>query len=238
MIKLSVVVPCYNEEKNIPLLIEKFSEAIYKRKASDEIEVVLVNNGSTDNSSTVFNTLLPRYKFVKLVTIGINNGYGFGFIQGLNACSGEYIGWTHADLQTDPNDVLKAFEIIKKDNSNNLFIKGSRRGRSIYDNFFTLGMSIFESIFLFTHLYEINAQPNIFPKAFFKCWQEPPYDFSLDLYVYYLSKKHKLKQVRFSVSFPSRLFGVSKWNTGLKSKLSFVKRTIKFSYELRKRGIK
>ena len=42
--KLSIVVPCYNEADNIPLILERFDEVI----KTDEVEVILVNNGSTD----------------------------------------------------------------------------------------------------------------------------------------------------------------------------------------------
>lgn len=45
--KLSIVVPCYNEADNIPLILERFNEVIN----NNEVEVVLVNNGSTDNSA-------------------------------------------------------------------------------------------------------------------------------------------------------------------------------------------
>ena len=47
--KLSIVIPCYNEEKNIPFLLKKFSEII----SNEDLEVILVNNGSTDNSQKV-----------------------------------------------------------------------------------------------------------------------------------------------------------------------------------------
>ena len=45
--KLSIIVPCYNESKNIPIILERFAAIINR----EDIEVVLVNNGSTDNSS-------------------------------------------------------------------------------------------------------------------------------------------------------------------------------------------
>ena len=57
--KLSVVVPCYNEENNIPLILERFGKLIKR----EDIEVILVNNGSTDNSAVVLEELLPRYPF-------------------------------------------------------------------------------------------------------------------------------------------------------------------------------
>lgn len=227
--KLSVVVPCYNEEENIPLILERFGEIIKR----DDVEVILVNNGSTDGSSKVLEELLPKYPFAKTTLVPVNQGYGYGILQGLKECSGEYIGWTHADMQTDPADILKAFAIIEKEKEP-VFVKGNRKGRPFLDVFFTAGMSLFETCYLHKNLYDINAQPNIFPKTFFAQWENPPYDFSLDLYALYMARVKGLKVVRFPVLFPERIHGESKWNTGLKSKWKFIKRTMEFSVKLKK----
>lgn len=227
--KLSIVVPCYNEEQNIPLILERFGELIQR----DDIEVILVNNGSTDNSAQVLEELLPQYSFAKTTLVEVNQGYGYGILQGLRQCSGEYIGWTHADMQTDPADILKALEIIEQQKGL-VFVKGNRKGRPLFDVFFTMGMSLFESCYLQEKLYDINAQPNIFPKVFFDSWENPPYDFSLDLYALYTARRKKLRVIRFPVLFPERIYGESKWNTGLKSKWKFIKRTLDFSVKLKR----
>lgn len=229
--KLSIVVPCYNEEENIPLILERFEEIIEQK----DIEVILVNNGSTDNSAQILADLLPKYSFVKTVLVEVNQGYGYGILQGLYMCRGEYIGWTHADMQTDPADIIKALEIIERERGL-VFVKGNRKGRPLFDVFFTMGMSLFETCYLHKKLYDINAQPNVFPKIFFDEWEEPPHDFSLDLYALYMAGKKGLKVVRFPVLFPERIHGQSKWNTGLKAKWKFIKRTVDFSVKLKKSG--
>ena len=116
--KLSIVVPCYNEEKNIPLILEKFKNIIKK----EEIEVVLVNNGSTDNSKDILEKLVPNYSFARIVSVPENKGYGYGVVQGLKEANGDFIGWTHADLQTDPFDVIKAYKIFEEKNGIKEFI--------------------------------------------------------------------------------------------------------------------
>lgn len=229
--RLSIVVPCYNEEKNIPLILEKFNEVINR----DDIEVLLVNNGSTDNSKNIMNKLIPNFTFARVVTVENNQGYGFGITSGLKEAQGKFIGYTHADMQTDPADVLKALEIIEKQNNpKNCYVKGDRKGRAIFDHFFTLGMSAFETIYLGEKLWDINAQPNIFHKSFFEKLTNIPKDFSLDLYFLYTAQIQGLEVIRFDVIFPERIHGESSWNTGFSSKWKFIKRTLDFSFKLKK----
>ena len=230
--KLSIIVPCYNEEKNIPLILEKFSSVI---KEAD-IEVLLVNNGSTDNSEQIMTDLLTKHSFARVVKVEVNQGYGFGITSGLKEARGEFIGYTHADMQTAPGDLLKGLEILEKQyNPKNTYIKGDRKGRSLFDQFFTIGMSFFETFYLGKKLWDINAQPNIFHKSFFESVKKScPKDFSLDLYFLYMAQKSKLNVIRFDVVFPKRLYGESSWNDGLASKWKFIKRTLDFSYKLKK----
>ena len=230
--RLSIIVPCYNEAENIPKLLAAYSEVI----TCNDLEIILVNNGSTDETAQVLTQLLPHYEsFLKVVTVPVNQGYGFGILEGLRAATGEFIGWTHGDLQTPPRDVIRALSIIEENGSRpTLYVKGNRTGRPLFDEFFTIGMSIFESLYLGTKLSDINAQPNIFHKSFFARWDNPPHDFSLDLYVFYLARKQELEIIRFTVPFLKRQHGSSKWNTGILAKWKFIKRTIKFSVELKK----
>lgn len=229
--KLSIVVPCYNEEKNIPLVLERFKSVIKR----DDVEIIIVNNGSVDNSAIVLEKMLPDYPFVKVVTVQVNQGYGFGILSGLNAAQGQYIGWTHADMQTDPIDVIKALELIEQlNNPNDIYVKGLRKGRPLFDEFFTVGMSLFESILLGCKLWDINAQPNIFHRSLFESWKDAPYDFSLDLFALYTAQKSNFKIKRINVIFPERVHGYSSWNNGLASKWKFIKRTVDYSFKLRK----
>ena len=234
--KLSIIIPCYNEAKNIPLILEKFALCI----KDEDFEVVLVNNGSTDDSSDVLWRLLPKYPFARTILVPINQGYGYGILQGLRTAKADFVGWTHADMQTDPSDVIKAYHILEKENWNKiLYIKGNRKGRSLFDQLFTSGMSIFESIYLGKKLYDINAQPNIFSRQFFESWQNPPDDFSLDLYALYMARRAKLDVRRIEVVFPPRIHGESHWNNGsLSAKWKFIQRTLNFSKKLKKEGIR
>ncbi|MEI8012251.1 MAG: glycosyltransferase family 2 protein [Candidatus Omnitrophota bacterium] len=232
--KLSIVVPCYNEARNIPLILERFARAA----EGYPFELVLVDNGSQDGSEKVLTALLPRYLFARSVRVHVNQGYGFGILQGLKAATGDYLGWTHADMQTDPADCFKAMDIMARAGyPGDFLIKGSRRGRPWTDEIFTWGMGVFETFFFGCFLWDINAQPNIFHRSFYAAWQDAPHDFALDLYVFCRARACRMKVVRFPVVFPGRVHGVSSWNTGLASKWKFICRTLSYSITLRKRII-
>ena len=230
MINLSIVIPCFNEAKSLPKLVKDFSKKL-KRK---DVELILVNNGSNDSSETILLNLKKNYNFLKTIRLKKNNGYGNGVLQGLKKAKGQYISWTHADLQTDPYDVIIGFEKFKKELSPKIFIKGNRLGRPFKDVVFTIGMSIFETILLKNFFWDVNAQPNIFHKNFFNMLEKIPLDFSFDLFFYFNAKKKNLKILRFPVKYPQRKFGVSHWNTDFKNKMKFIKRTIKYSFQLKK----
>ena len=158
---------------------------------------------------------------------------GFGILAGLNASKGDVIGWTHADMQTDPQDVLQVFALFETYGSN-IFVKGRRYGRPVADTIFTVGMSVFESLLLKKMMWDINAQPTFFSRDFFETWQEPPHDFSFDLYAYYLAQCAHLPIYRFPVKFGERAHGVSHWNVNWSEKRRFIQRTVAFSLQLRK----
>lgn len=232
--KLSVVVPCYNEEENIPLILKRFSEAV----RWDDVEVILVDNGSVDGTPGLLRKMLPDYPFARTVRVDVNRGYGYGIVQGLKACTGEFLGWTHADMQTDPADLVRALDILEEHGGGpHLFVKGKRKGRPLPDRFFTAGMGLFETLYMGTGLYDVNAQPNVFSRSFFETWKNPPDDFSLDLYALYMAKRAGLRIERFDVVFPERIHGRSHWNNGLLSKWGFIKRTVAFSRKLKREGI-
>lgn len=228
--KLSLIIPCYNEAANLPLLLERCS-SLAKHK---NIEVILVDNGSTDSSPEVLQALLPLYPHCRSIRLPINQGYGFGILSGLRCAHGDILAWTHADMQTDPNDVLAGVTQFNF-HGQDIYVKGRRIKRPLTDAIFTIGMSIFETLLLQTRLWDINAQPNIFTRKFFESWVNPPHDFSLDLYAYFLARHQDIPIYRFPVEFRKRAHGSSHWNINWIAKIRFIRRTIKFSFELKKR---
>jgi len=227
----SLIIPCYNEAASLPSLIARCTEVFTR----DEVEVILVDNGSTDDSPRILAERLAGHPVVRSVRVEHNQGYGFGILSGLRAARGRILGWTHADLQTDPADALRGLKLFEAaDDPERLFVKGRRYGRPPADVFFTVGMSGFETLLLQKPLWDINAQPTLFPRSLFDIWSQPPHDFSLDLYAYYQAKVAGLRVRRFPVRFGNRLHGQSHWNVNWQAKVKFIRRTVTFSLQLRR----
>ncbi len=232
---LSVIIPCYNEEKNIPHIVAKL-KALLRDKPHEECEVLLVDNGSTDHSANVFMKVLAGVEEnIKVVTVGKNQGYGHGILYGLAQAKGEYLAWTHADLQTDPADVFKALDIFLLAEQQPILVKGYRRNRKRGEAFFSWCMALFSSMVLKLRLTEINAQPKLFHRSFYEQIKEQaPLDFSLDLYFLFKAKKQGLI-LDFPVFFLPRLYGEAKGGSGssLKTRLKLIRRTLRYILELR-----
>ena len=191
--KFSIVIPCYNEKDNIKLLLDKFLDSIAKfeedRKFdSNDFELILVDNGSTDGTNDLLKKINDKYWFCKVVHTRVNLGYGGGIKLGLDHCKGEYIGWTHADLQADPEDVLRGFEICNNNaRSDILYIKVDAV-KKIYGQNILKGNQTFEFIYSLTGMMTSILSPIYSQKA---CWNKHtmPQATSLDLFFYYLAKK-------------------------------------------------
>lgn len=227
--KLSIIIPCYNEELSLKKLVDNCLEYI-----NNDVEIILVDNGSSDNT---FESLLSLRLPSNLVPVRVekNIGYGNGILYGLNLAKGEVISWTHADLQTDVSDVLKGYKKFENELiSKKCMVKGERKNRNFLDFFFTFCMGIYSSILLNKWMYDINAQPKIFHRSFLEEFENPPLDFSLDLYLIYFFKHRNIKVKTFPVIFKNREYGEAKGGGTIKGKIKLIIRTFKYIHKLKK----
>lgn len=102
--KLSIVVPCYNEAATLPLLHQRVS-AVAHAVAGDDHEIVLVNDGSRDDSWTIMQRLAAADPRVVAINLSRNHGHQLALTAGLDLCAGEEILIIDADLQ-DPPELL------------------------------------------------------------------------------------------------------------------------------------
>lgn len=130
-ILLSIIVPIYNEEKTIKEILEKLSEL--KKKKTD-IEIIVINDGSKDNSLNILKSLNTHYEL--LISDTVNRGKGYAVKKGIEAAKGKYITFQDGDLEFEPYDLLKFFNVIEKFDPD--LIIGSRFNYSEYTRSFNI----------------------------------------------------------------------------------------------------
>ncbi|MBN2092922.1 glycosyltransferase family 2 protein [candidate division KSB1 bacterium] len=101
--KYSFVVPIYNERENLPLLYENITAAM--KSISNDYEIVLVDDGSTDGSCAVIQKLAKFNPKVHYLFFNRNHGQTAAFDAGFKAAQGEFIITMDADLQVDAHDL-------------------------------------------------------------------------------------------------------------------------------------
>jgi glycosyltransferase involved in cell wall biosynthesis len=227
MLSLSIVIPCYNEFENLNLLIKKI-ESLFKFDVL--LNVIIVNNGSTDGTQVFLDNYIKKTKFnIQILNIKENIGYGHGILKGVNIANGDIIAWTHADLQCDPKDTIDAYNKLIKYKNKKIILKGKRKGRGIIDYFFTLGMGMICSLYFRKILFDINAQPKMFYNEFKVLLKDAPYDFSLDLHLLLIGRKNNYRIIDHPVFFKKRNAGTAKGGGGsIKNKIKLIIRTLKY----------
>ncbi len=103
MFSLSIVVPAYNEEANVGKAVQEIATVAERMQL--DYEIIVVNDGSTDQTSAVVNRLLPQVGQLRLVEHTPNRGYGGALQAGFSAASKEFIAFFPADKQFDFGEV-------------------------------------------------------------------------------------------------------------------------------------
>jgi glycosyltransferase involved in cell wall biosynthesis len=107
MLKLSIIVPVYNEENLVLLSLPPiFNLPINK-------EVLVIDDGSSDHTLKILEDLKKEYEF-KLITQKVNQGKGAAIKKGLENINGDYFIICDADLEYDPQDIITLFNKIQK----------------------------------------------------------------------------------------------------------------------------
>ena len=104
--KLSIIIPCFNEENSIEQIVEKVIEV-----ASSPYEIIIIDDFSTDKTRFILENSL-KSKVDKLILNPSNSGKGYSLRQGIKEASGDIILIQDADLEYDPNDYKKLIEPI------------------------------------------------------------------------------------------------------------------------------
>lgn len=132
---LSIVVPAYNEEDVIELFYKKVKEIVDRIKEKYEYEIVFVDDGSTDNTLNILKKLRESDKNINIISFSRNFGKEAGMYAGLKNSSGDIVVILDADLQHDPENIIKMIKYIEEGYDTVTTIR-NRKGESKIKSFF------------------------------------------------------------------------------------------------------
>ena len=161
---VSFVIPCYNEEDIIGYTLQRLRSAF--DKAGYSLEVVVVDNGSADRTGEIISEFAAHHEGVICHRVEINEGYGFGVLNGLPLCTAPWVGIIPADGQVDAEDVVRLYEAVMSTDGN---VLGKVRRRFRMDGLHRKLVSTSYNLFvrvLWPSLesIDINGSPKLLPR--------------------------------------------------------------------------
>lgn len=109
---LSVFFPCYNEEGTVETLTKDTVDVV--RSVTDDFEVIIVNDGSSDRTAEIVQKLADEIEEVKLVNHEVNSGYGAALQTGFKSAAKEYVFYTDGDGQFDIKELPGLLPLSEK----------------------------------------------------------------------------------------------------------------------------
>lgn len=134
---LSVIVPCYNEEENVPYFYEEFlKNKDFFDKEGIDFEIIYVDDGSKDNTASRVKELRSKDERVRLLSFSRNFGKEAAMYAGLRKSKGDYVAIMDADLQDPPSLIPEMFGYIKEGYDSVATRRVSRKGEPLIRSFF------------------------------------------------------------------------------------------------------
>ncbi len=109
---VSVVVPFFNEETNVPLLAARIAE-VFATMPDRDLECLFVNDGSTDGTRAAIDAAAARDARVRPLHLARNQGQSAALVAGMRRARGEYVITLDGDLQNDPADIPRILELLQ-----------------------------------------------------------------------------------------------------------------------------
>tara|TARA_Y100001970_G_C14016116_1_gene741011 strand:+ start:76 stop:756 length:681 start_codon:yes stop_codon:yes gene_type:complete len=202
----SLVIPLYNESKNIQFLLDEITSNLINYK---NYEIILVNDASTDNTSKIINNL--SINNIKVINNNKNKGQSFSIYEGIKKSSNKIIVTLDGDGQNDPADIPKLYDLYSS-NEDIKLIGGIRRNRK--DNY-TKRISSKIANFIRSRILNDECEDTgcalkVFDKKIFLSF---PFFDGVHRFLPALFKGYGHKTIFVDVNHRKRNYGISKYGT-------------------------
>lgn len=138
MDKISIIVPCFNEEESIPLFYDAISEVAAGMK-EQEFEFIFIDDGSKDRTLPILRELHQKDKRVRYISFSRNFGKEAGMYAGLSKSTGDFVAIMDVDMQDPPSLLPEMYRTLKEEDYDSVATRRStREGEPKLRSFFAI----------------------------------------------------------------------------------------------------
>lgn len=227
--ELSIVVPAYNEGEHLASVIAEMADVF--GKAGLDYEVVVVDNGSRDNTGEIIDGISRANSRIRTLHLEENRKYSGGILAGLAEARGSVMGWAHADGQADPKDIVRLYRAMREQGCE--LAKAVRRERHESPWRIVQGkiwITIFKTLFPCRYR-DVNATPKLMTRRAAEILKLDSRDWFLDPEFVIKAIRHNMRICEIETVWRSRRSGSTRAH--LFTGLEFLKNLIIFRCGLR-----
>ena len=227
--KLSVVIPCYNEEQTVLQIVKKVQGVL----VDNEYEIIIIDDFSTDNTKQVIDSIIANDNSVKAVCHDKNKGKGAALRSGFNRSSGDVIIIQDADLEYDPIEYKKLLKPIMTGKADVVYgsrFKSGAEARVLYywhrlGNLFLTGLS---NIFTNLNLTDMETCYKVFRKEVLEqiIIEEDRFGFEPEITAKIAKIRPRIRIYEVGISYYGRTYEEGKkitWKDGIRAIYAILK---------------
>lgn len=200
--KLSIIIPAFNEENTVGAVIERVSNVSFR---GWNLEIIVVNDGSTDGTREVLNKYIPD---ISVVHLSKNSGKGSAVKAGIEVATGDFAIIQDADLECSPEEIPSLLKVLESAGEERIAVMGSREllknnhKSEFLSKLGSLSITKFINLLYGVSLTDTLMGYKLFPKETFNHFKGGGFDAEMLFLCFLLQQKYRVIEV--SVSYTPR----------------------------------
>ena len=227
--KISVVIPCYNEEQTVLQIVKKVQGVL----VDNEYEIIIIDDFSTDNTKQVIDSIIVNDNALKAVYHDKNMGKGAALRSGFNRSSGDVIIIQDADLEYDPNEYIKLLNPIMTGKADVVYgsrFKSGAEARVLYywHRLGNLFLTLLSNIFTNLNLTDMETCYKVFRKEVLEqiIIEEDRFGFEPEITAKIAKIRPRIRIYEVGISYYGRTYEEGKkitWKDGIRAIYAILK---------------